>query len=257
MTERKKPTPKPAPGAKRPAGKGKAAPKAPVKAKAKPRGKKREHDRLPKDPAKFPLAVIPVPPPPPPVPPPTPRELFQAWRDQDDSGAAAMAELVDFIVDEGHLPGFCRLKGFNYSTVWTWIDADATRSGMYAHAREARADLFADNTQAIADEDCMMPIVVNGAIVGHAVDSAAVQRNKLRVDTRKWLAAKMKPRTYADKIDVTAKVEHDFKAVSDEELIKTLSGFGVQVPALGAAAANDDATGPALASPFNPRVRAA
>lgn len=32
----------------------------------------------------------------------------------------------------------------------------------------------------------------------------AVQRSKLRVDARKWVAAKLKPKKYGDKIDVTS-----------------------------------------------------
>jgi hypothetical protein len=31
----------------------------------------------------------------------------------------------------------------------------------------------------------------------------SVQRAKLRVDTRKWLMAKMKPKVYGDKLDMT------------------------------------------------------
>lgn len=31
----------------------------------------------------------------------------------------------------------------------------------------------------------------------------ALQRSRLRVDTRKWLMAKMKPKVYGDKLDMT------------------------------------------------------
>jgi hypothetical protein len=239
MTERKKPIPKPEPGAKRPRAKVKPAPKK------KAKGTKKQ--ALPCDTAKFPLAVIPEPPPPPPFVPPTPNELFRAWRDQDEAGNIAMADLADYIVSEGHLPGFCRERGFPYSTVRSWIEASEARVALYARAREDRADVFADNTQSIADEECSAPVIVQGVLVGYAVDSAAVQRNKLRVETRKWLAAKMKPRVYSDKLDVTANVTHDIRTVSDEDLVRTLNAMGVAVPALGSKpgqdAANDQKVG--------------
>ena len=32
-------------------------------------------------------------------------------------------------------------------------------------------------------------------------DAVAVQRNKLRIDTRKWLAGKLRPKVYGDKAE--------------------------------------------------------
>ena len=37
-----------------------------------------------------------------------------------------------------------------------------------------------------------------------ALNTEAVQRSKLRVDTRKWLMAKMKPKKYGDTLDLTS-----------------------------------------------------
>jgi len=62
---------------------------------------------------------------------------------------------------------------------------------MYARAREERADLLAKEILEIADAPC-----TNQVEVAHA-------RNRL--DTRKWLASKLAPRKYGDR------VEHDHK----------------------------------------------
>lgn len=37
------------------------------------------------------------------------------------------------------------------------------------------------------------------------VNSEHIQRSRLRVDTRKWLMAKMKPKKYGEKLDLTTK----------------------------------------------------
>ena len=83
-------------------------------------------------------------------------------------------------------------------------------SEQYARAREAQADKLAEETLAIADEDCTMVRADkhgsrdddgegNTEVV---FDATAVARNRLRVDARKWLASKMAPKKYGDKLAV-------------------------------------------------------
>lgn len=95
------------------------------------------------------------------------------------------------------------------STIMVWLDGkhpDFTEQ--YARAREAQADKMAEDILAIADEECTMVKADkhgtsdddgegNTEVV---FDSTAVQRNKLRVDARKWLASKMAPKKYGDKL---------------------------------------------------------
>ena len=35
------------------------------------------------------------------------------------------------------------------------------------------------------------------------MNSEYVQRSRIRIDTRKWIASKLKPKKYGDKVDVT------------------------------------------------------
>lgn len=79
---------------------------------------------------------------------------------------------------------------------------DEEKSKRYARACEIRADLMAEEMLQISDN-------VGGDLIELAdgrevVDNAVVQRDKLRVDTRKWLLAKMYPKKYGDKVDVTS-----------------------------------------------------
>lgn len=71
-------------------------------------------------------------------------------------------------------------------TVYRWLFEDRDFSDQYTKAREVGAEAVFEQTLEIADND----------------DYEAVQRDRLRVDTRKWFLAKMMPRKYADKVQV-------------------------------------------------------
>ena len=89
--------------------------------------------------------------------------------------------------------------GVSWATLTAWIDADQARSEQYAHARAAQADKFADDILSIADE-LTIEASYKGEDVTLDVSSSAVARNRLRVDARKWLASKMAPKKYGDKL---------------------------------------------------------
>jgi hypothetical protein len=61
----------------------------------------------------------------------------------------------------------------------------------YARACDDRADLIAEEILTIADE-------------GSKKDNAEVQRDRLRIDSRKWLLSKLHPKKYGDKVDITS-----------------------------------------------------
>ena len=67
---------------------------------------------------------------------------------------------------------------------------------MYEKAIESRADRLAEEILELADES--MPSGLEGAQA-----SAWVQQKRLQVDARKWVAAKLKPKVYGERIDVS------------------------------------------------------
>jgi hypothetical protein len=72
----------------------------------------------------------------------------------------------------------------------------------YANARRALAIHWAEDIIEIAEDgrnDWVERRRANGEII-RTVDSEAVQRSKLRVDTRKWLLSKLHPEIYGDKV---------------------------------------------------------
>lgn len=103
------------------------------------------------------------------------------------------------------------------STVCRWLAKDADFREQYAHAREAQADTLTDEMLDIADDgtnDWMERKNDEGDVVRVEYNGDAVQRSKLRIDTRKWYASKLAPKKYGDKVqlggDPDAPINHVF-----------------------------------------------
>jgi len=87
------------------------------------------------------------------------------------------------------------------TTVMKWLREDEIFSQHYAQAREAQADYMADQIVEISDDDSLdMAFKEDGTPF---VDKEHIQRSKLRVDARKWVASKLKPKKYGDKLEQT------------------------------------------------------
>ena len=82
------------------------------------------------------------------------------------------------------------------STVYLWLLQHRKFSENYARARDEQADTFADEIQAIADEP---PAEVTDDKGVSRVDSGWVTWQKNRIDARKWVASKLKPKKYGDR----------------------------------------------------------
>ena len=80
-------------------------------------------------------------------------------------------------------------------TFLDWVLASPELAEHYAHARQLSYQLLADDLVSISDENYT---TVDG--VKERLSSEAIQRNRLRVDTRKWMLSKMLPRLYGDKL---------------------------------------------------------
>ena len=72
------------------------------------------------------------------------------------------------------------------------IDEDKPEfQAQYAHAREEQADFYADAIIEEADK---------------AIDKDSAAAAKVKVDARKWVASKLKPKRYGDKLDLDANI---------------------------------------------------
>jgi hypothetical protein len=73
---------------------------------------------------------------------------------------------------------------------------------MYTRAKESQAEFMANQIISIADDSSSDELITED---GRVIENREfVNRSRLRVDTRKWLMAKLYPRKYGDKIDVTS-----------------------------------------------------
>lgn len=103
------------------------------------------------------------------------------------------------------------------ATVFRWLSEANTAEWapgfreQYTRAKEESADAMAEEILDIADEEL-------NTLQDNKMVNAAIQRNRLRVDTRKFLMAKMKPKRYGDKLDVTSGGEKIERGMSIEEI---------------------------------------
>lgn len=88
----------------------------------------------------------------------------------------------------------------NITSVFKWLAKYPEFANQYARAREEQAEAFADEIVAISDENDGKAITADGQEVAVVFDSTAVARNRLRVDARKWVASKLKPKKYGDRV---------------------------------------------------------
>jgi hypothetical protein len=100
----------------------------------------------------------------------------------------------------------CASDGMPWAAVlFRWLRESPEFAKQYAQAREAQADALFDETLDIADEtkeDYVKRLNFDGPLEGWEVNGEAIARSKLRIDTRKWMAAKLRPKKYGEKIEV-------------------------------------------------------
>jgi hypothetical protein len=117
------------------------------------------------------------------------------------------------------------------TVIFQWLQTRPGFFDQYVKAREVQAELMADDLTSIADEVPEITTVTTsptGSVSERkALDSAGVYRNRLRVDTRKWIAAKLLPKKYGDHLKLEASgpngtplpgVTVNLKSLSDGEL---------------------------------------
>jgi len=105
------------------------------------------------------------------------------------------------------LKAICEMEGMpEPASVFRWRRRFPSFSLAYASAREDAADAMADEIMAISDDrsDDWKQDPETGV---WKPDHDHIQRAKLRVDARKWIAAKLKPATYGDRVEANIKGE--------------------------------------------------
>ncbi len=132
-----------------------------------------------------------------------------------------MREAILRAVMEGaSLRQACRDLGVTRSEVYLDLADDPVFADQYARATDVRADDQFDEMFEIADDK-----------------TGDVQRDRLRVEARKWALARMNPRKYGDKVQIGG--AHDLppvqtidpSKVSTEALREIMGAFTGETPA--------------------------
>lgn len=101
------------------------------------------------------------------------------------------------ICKEAEMPGL--------STVMLWLTKHESFVERYARARELQADTIFDECLEIADTPILgerRTVRDDGKV--ETVEEDMLGHRKLMIDTRKWMAGKLRPKKYGDKIDLTS-----------------------------------------------------
>ena len=106
----------------------------------------------------------------------------------------ALGESLNKIVTDDSMPAM--------TTVFRWLREKEEFRQNYEAAKAEQAELFADQIAEIIDTEPLQVVDQNGV---SRVDSGWVSWQRNRVDARKWIASKLKPKKYGDRIqqDVT------------------------------------------------------
>jgi hypothetical protein len=87
-------------------------------------------------------------------------------------------------------------------TFWKWLDQDKVKVNQYARAKEIYADKVFEDIVLIADGTNEDVFVDEDGI--EQTNHNIIQRDRLRIDARKWHLSKLNPKKYGDKIDMTS-----------------------------------------------------
>ena len=155
---------------------------------------------------------------------PTP-ETFEADRrcySRSDADA-----IIGIISDGRSMRQACDKIGVRRSTVLTWVmdDVDGL-ADRYARAREIGIHAMVDEITDIVDDssnDWIEYETEAGRIVTQ-VNQEHIARAKLRVDHRKWIAAKVIPALYGDRVSVehSGTVQHEARVSERAERVRLI-----------------------------------
>ncbi len=88
----------------------------------------------------------------------------------------------------------------NTETFYKWLDKDKSKTKQYTRATDERADsIFEDMIDIADDQEGDVYIDKDGnEQTNHNIN----QRARLRVDTRKWMLGKLKPKKYGERQEI-------------------------------------------------------
>lgn len=128
--------------------------------------------------------------------------------------------MINYISSGMSLRTALKQKDVFSKNIWDEMIKDEEKNTRYARAREERADAIFEEIIEIADNSGSDKKKLDNGV--EVIDHEAIQRDRLRVDARKWAVSKMNPDKYGDKLGLKHSGEirqsSDLSKLSDETL---------------------------------------
>lgn len=137
--------------------------------------------------------------------------------------------ICEQLIEGSSLRTICRDGAMpNRKTVFRWLAGNGVFRVQYAQARELQADTLFEDTLDIADDASNDWTLEKEDEDGFRYNGDHVQRAKLRIDTRKWIASKLAPKKYGDvsKVALTGGDAGDLPARIIFEVVKRGESLG-------------------------------
>lgn len=132
-----------------------------------------------------------------------------------DEKAQKICELTS--TSHKSLKTICEEVNVSVMTVLQWLREIEDFAKMYAKAKDEQADYLVEELMEIAD-DSSKDTLIDPETGKKYENKEWTNRSRLRVDTRKWIAAKLKPRKYSERIDLNHSGEIEVKQITGMEI---------------------------------------
>lgn len=113
-------------------------------------------------------------------------------------------------------------------TFFAWFRTYPEFLKQYEAAKAEQAEVMSEDILDIADNannDWMEKLDKDGVSIGWMLNGEHVQRSRLRIDSRKWLASKLKPKKYGDSTTIKGDAENPLELNLATRLEKAMAAL--------------------------------
>ena len=91
-------------------------------------------------------------------------------------------QICDYVAQGVSMKAICEMLRIGHDTPYKWLESDPQFATEYDRAKQISAEFMAEELKDLADDETLDP-----------------RSRQIRIETRKWLAGKLKPRKWGDK----------------------------------------------------------
>lgn len=129
-----------------------------------------------------------------------------------DTDKASLSEAILKEMETTSCSKACKVAGVPISTFMGWLDENKILAEQYTRARTLYPDNLIEEAMELADED--VPTDDRGR-----TDAGLVQKRREQINLRKWIAARMKPKKWGDRLTLAGDEEQPLTVVKIERTV--------------------------------------